>query len=96
MFLNKIEMNGFEDFSPTERDEWLKRLKNVSEKHSYMIQQYGPEFLSFTLNYVVKNAPDFKIINEYLNEDKPLTDEVLVIMLPIMEDAVGFFLSQKD
>lgn len=92
----EIEKNDFIDFGALEGAAWRRRFEKFCEKQNELILEEGVKFIHFMSMYITKKLPEFKLIEEYKNGDRPLDDEVLVLVIPIMEEALELYITQKD
>jgi len=84
--------NDFKAFGK-EGEEWLNRFAELGRKESELYDIYGVDFFLHMGVFLNDNMPDFPSVHKFL-DDQLLDDELLVLLIPIMEDGIDNFMEK--
>jgi len=94
--MDLFQVNATDNFKAfgREGEYWRKRFDVMIEREAQLIEEYGMEPLIYLAQYIKDRLPHFPMMDKYLN-DSYIDDEILVILIPLFEDAFDNFEAEE-
>jgi len=94
MITPKDDTDNFNDYGK-EGEIWRERLNKVVAREKEVYEAFGfGEAAVYCAKYLKEHMPDFPAVEKYL-ETGSITDDALVLIIPIMEDALESYIRSK-